>query len=163
MSAWLDADWRAPPGVRALTSTRRGLGVSQAPFDAFNLGSRCGDDPEAVMENRRQLEAALQLPSPPHWLRQVHGIDVVRFDLALPLAGEGRGEGGSVDEPEADASVTATTGTVLAILTADCLPVVFADRHGSEIAAAHAGWRGLADGVLESTVAAMRTPAKKQS
>ena len=159
MSAWLDADWRAPPGVRALTSTRRGLGVSQAPFDAFNLGSRCGDDPEAVMENRRQLETALQLPSPPHWLRQVHGIDVVRFDLPFPLAGEGWGEGGVVDEPEADASVTATSGTVLAILTADCLPVVFADRHGSEIAAAHAGWRGLADGVLESTVAAMRTPA----
>ena len=88
MSAWLDADWPAPPGVRALTSTRRGLGVSQAPFDAFNLGSRCGDDPEAVMENRRQLEAALQLPSPPHWLRQVHGIDVARVDFALPLAGE---------------------------------------------------------------------------
>ena len=145
MSAWLDADWPAPPGVRALTTTRHGLGISQPPFDRFNLGSRCGDDVDAVAENRRQLEAALRLPSPPRWLRQVHGIAVAMEP--------------SSDEPVADASVTATTGTVLAILTADCLPVVFAARDGSGIAAAHAGWRGLADGVLEATVAAMRTPA----
>ena len=144
MSAWLDADWPAPPGVRALTSTRFGLGVSRAPFDACNLGARCGDDVEAVAENRRQLEAALQLPSTPRWLKQVHGIDVA----AEP----------GFDEPEADAAVTRVPGTVLAILTADCLPVVFASRDGSEIAAAHAGWRGLAAGVLEATVAAMRTP-----
>lgn len=181
MSAWLDADWPAPPGVRALTTTRHGLGVSQAPFDAFNLGSRCGDDAEAVMENRRQLEAALQLPSPPRWLRQVHGIDVVRFETPPPAkAGGGRvgvaladvdekgtppqpspafaGEGAGL-EPEADASVTATPGTVLAILTADCLPVVLAAKDGGEIGVAHAGWRGLCAGVLEATVAAMQTPA----
>ncbi|MEF9978944.1 MAG: peptidoglycan editing factor PgeF [Thermomonas sp.] len=145
MSAWLDADWPAPPGVRALTTTRHGLGISQPPFDRFNLGSRCGDEVDAVAENRRQLHAALRLPSPPRWLRQVHGIAVAMEP--------------SSDEPEADASVTATPGTVLAILTADCLPVVFAARDGSEIAATHAGWRGLADGVLEATVAAMRTPA----
>ena len=76
MRAWLDADWPAPPGVRALTTLRHGLGVSQAPFDHFNLGIRCGDDVEAVTENRRQLEAALGLPSAPRWLRQVHGIAV---------------------------------------------------------------------------------------
>jgi YfiH family protein len=180
MSAFLDADWPAPPGVRALTTTRFGLGASQPPFDTFNLGSRCGDDAEAVAENRRQLEAALALPSPPRWLRQVHGIAVARFSPSLSpkakgRAGEGllpaseestpsqpppslRERGGESEEPEADAAVTSTPGTVLAILTADCLPVVLAAKDGSEIAAAHAGWRGLCAGVLEATVAAMRTP-----
>lgn len=142
--AWLEAAWPAPPGVRALTTLRHGLGVSRPPFDAFNLGARCGDEPDAVDENRRQLETALQLPSPPRWLRQVHGTAVV-------IEPDGQ-------EPEADAAVTATPGTVLAILTADCLPVVFARQDGREIAAAHAGWRGLAAGVLEATVAAMQAP-----
>ena len=178
MSAWLQADWPAPPRVRALTTTRHGLGVSRAPFDTFNLGARCGDAAEAVAENRRQLAEALRLPSPPRWLRQVHGIDVVRFAPSLSPQAKGRaGEGlsspdeqplpnpplqareGVEAEPEADAAVTATPGTVLAILTADCLPVVFAARDGSEIAAAHAGWPGLSAGMLEATVAAMRTPA----
>lgn len=149
MSAWLQADWPAPPGVRAVTTTRHGLGVSQAPFDSFNLGARCGDAAEAVAENRRQLAEALRLPSPPRWVRQVHGIGVVR-DPAVVERIE--------DEPEADAAVTATPGVVLAILTADCLPVVFAARDGSEIAAAHAGWPGLSAGMLEATVAALRTP-----
>ena len=146
-SGWLDADWPAPPRVRALVTLRRGLGVSPPPFDTFNLGSRCGDDPHAVAENRRQLEAALALPSAPRWLRQVHGTDVAREP--------------GFDEPQADAAVTATPGTVLAILTADCLPVVLAARDGSEVAAAHAGWRGLRAGVLEATVAAMQTPANQ--
>ncbi|QDA56835.1 peptidoglycan editing factor PgeF [Thermomonas aquatica] len=145
MSAWLDADWPAPPGVRALTTTRHGLGVSGPPFDTFNLGLRSGDEADAALENRRQLRAALALPSAPRWLQQVHGIGVAV-------------EPGN-DEPEADAAVTSRAGTVLAILTADCLPVVFAAKDGSEVAAAHAGWRGLADGVLEATVAAMQAPA----
>jgi YfiH family protein len=180
MSAWLEADWPAPPGVRALTTTRHGLGVSLAPFDAFNLGARCGDDPEAVAENRRQLEVALHLPSPPRWLRQVHGIDVVRFAPSLSPQAKGRaGERfaspeeqplpnpplqareGVEAEPEADASVTSAPGTVLAILTADCLPVVLAARDGCEIAAAHAGWPGLSAGMLEATLTAMRTPAAR--
>ena len=173
--AWIDADWPAPPGVRALTTTRFGLGISQPPFDTFNFGSRCGDEAEAVIENRRQLEVALQLPSPPRWLRQVHGIDIACFAPSLsPQAKERVGEGwfsageeppppslrergGESEEPEADAAVTRTPGTVLAILTADCLPVVFAAKDGREIAAAHAGWRGLCAGVLEATVAAMAT------
>ena len=142
-AAWLDADWPAPPGACALVTTRHGLGISQAPFDEFNLGARCGDEAEAVAENRRQLESALRLPSAPRWLKQVHGIDV-SIDPGF-------------DEPEADAAVTAMPGVVLAILTADCLPVVFAAKDGSEIGAAHAGWRGLAAGVLEATVAAMAT------
>lgn len=145
MSAWLRADWPAPPGVHALTTLRFGLGVSRPPFDAFNLGARCGDDADAVAENRRQLGTALGLASPPRWLRQVHGTGV-----AVEPA---------VDEPEADAAVTRIPGTVLAILTADCLPVVFAAKDGSEVGVAHAGWRGLAAGVLEATVATMQAPA----
>ena len=180
MSAWVDAAWPAPPGVRALATTRSGPGVSLPPFDAFDLGLRNGDDVAAVAENRRRLQAALRLPSPPRWLRQVHGTRVVRFAPSLSPQAKGRvGEGlvsideelspsqpppslrergGDSGEPEADAAVTSTPGTVLTILSADCLPVVFAARDGSEIAAAHAGWRGLAAGVLEATVAAMRTP-----
>lgn len=144
---WLEADWPAPPGVRAGTVLRCAGGVSAAPFGPMNLGAHCGDAPEAVWENRRRIRAALALPAEPAWLKQVHGIAVARIGEPPPGA-----------PPEADASVTDAPGTVLAILTADCLPVVFAARDGGEIAAAHAGWRGLAAGVLEATVAAMRTP-----
>jgi YfiH family protein len=149
----LPADWPAPAGVHAFTTLRHGAGVSQAPFDTFNLGNRHaadGDDPAAVERNREALIALAGLPSAPHWLKQVHGVDVVRCD------GVAVGE-----EPIADASVTDVPGVVLAILTADCLPVVFASETGEEIGAAHAGWRGLAAGVLEATVAAMRTPADR--
>lgn len=140
--AILRAEWPAPEGVVAFTTLRRGAGVSQPPFDSFNLGSRGGDDMAAVEDNRHALVENFALPSAPRWLRQVHGTTVAI-------------EPGS-DEPEADAAITRTPGTVLAILTADCLPVVFAARDGSVIAAAHAGWRGLAAGMLEATVAAMR-------
>ncbi len=143
-SAAVFADWPAPPGVTAFTTLRHGAGVSQPPFDHFNLGLRAGDAADAVLRNRRELIERFALPSAPRWLRQVHGIGVVREP--------------GFDEPEADAAVTATPGTVLAILSADCLPVVFAAADGSEVGAAHAGWRGLATGVLETTVAAMRTP-----
>jgi len=142
--ARLAADWQAPPGVIAFTTFRHGAGSSRAPFDHFNLGARCGDDAETVARNRDELNSQFALPSPPRWLRQVHGVDVAV-------------EPGS-DEPKADAAVTRTPGTVLAVLTADCLPVVFASDDGSEIAAAHAGWRGLAGGVLEATLDAMHTP-----
>lgn len=147
--AWFDADWPAPPGLRALTTLRSGDGVSPSPFDRLNLGIRCGDDPALAQRNRELLGSWLDLPSKPHWLRQVHGTGVQRFDAAP----------GGDEEPEADAAVTSVPGVVLAILTADCLPVVFAARDGGEVAAAHAGWRGLAAGMLESTVAAMRTRA----
>ncbi len=152
--ALLPADWPAPPGVHAFTTLRHGLGVSSPPFDDFNLGNRYaadGDDPDTVERNRALLVAAAGLPSLPHWLKQVHGIDVVRCD-GSPREGH---------EPIADASVTAAPGTVLAILTADCLPVVFAADDGREVAAAHAGWPGLSAGMLEATVAAMHTPADR--
>ena len=152
MSALLHADWPAPHGVQALTTLRHGAGVSQAPFDSFNLGnhrSAAGDAPEAVARNREALVDIAGLPSPPHWLQQVHGVEVARFVAPAGVAQQAL--------VEADASVTSESGVVLAILTADCLPVVFAADDGSEIGAAHAGWRGLAAGVLEATVAAMRT------
>jgi hypothetical protein len=145
-------EWKPRAGIRAGTSLRHGLGVSLAPCDSFNLGSRCGDDPVAVAHNRVELVERWRLPSPPRWLRQVHGVRAVRFDEAM--AADERPE---ADEPEADAAVTTTPGVVLAILTADCLPVLFCSDDGSSVGAAHAGWRGLAHGVLENTVAAMRT------
>jgi YfiH family protein len=147
--AWIDADWPAPPGVRALSTLRCAEGVSPAPYGPFNLGLRSGDDPALVERNRELLSQWLALPSPPHWLQQVHGTRALRVH-APPAVGP---------EPEADAVVTAAPGVVLAILSADCLPVVLAATDGSEVAAAHAGWRGLADGVLEATVSAMATPA----
>jgi len=145
----LRAQWPAPPQVVAFTTLRGGAGhgASQAPFDAFNLGAHCGDRPEAVAANRARLRAIGDLPGEPHWLRQVHGTRVRRFGP----------ESGGVIEPEADAASTATPGEVLAILSADCLPVLFCATNGSEVAAAHAGWRGLAAGVLEHTVDAMDT------
>jgi YfiH family protein len=138
------AEWPAPERVEVFTTRRHGIGHSLAPFDTFNLGLRSGDDATTVERNRADLIRHFALPSAPRWLRQVHGTHVAI-------------EPGT-DEPEADAALTRTPGTVLAILTADCLPVVFAARAGDELAAAHAGWRGLAGGVLEATLDAMRTP-----
>ena len=148
-TAWREATWPAAASVRGGSSLRGGDGVSPPPFDRLNLGLRCGDDPALAQVNRDRLAHWLQLPSAPHWLQQVHGTGVLRVD-APP---------GDGPEPVADAAVTSTPGVVLAILTADCLPVLFAARDGGEIGAAHAGWRGLAAGMLEATVRAMHTPA----
>ena len=154
-AALMPAGWPAPPGVHAFTTLRHGAGGSAAPFDCFNLGARNGDGPTAVASNRAHLCRLGALPAPPHWLRQVHGTEVLRFDQPLhaPQPVEA--------EPEADAAITAVPGVVLAVLTADCLPVVFAAADGSEVGVAHAGWRGLAAGVLEATVAAMHTPPSR--
>ena len=149
---WLAADWPAPPGVHAGTTTRDGDGVSPPPFGPFNLGLRSGDDPVLAARNRALLAERLALPSPPHWLRQVHRTGVVRVET--PATDDPTGAG----EPEADAAVTSTRGVVLAILSADCLPVVLAARDGGEIGAAHCSWRTLSAGMLEATVAAMRAP-----
>lgn len=161
-SAWLAAGWPAPPGVRALTTLRHGAGASMLPFDRFNLGNArndAGDDPICVAANRAEFTLRAGLPSAPHWLRQVHGTGVLRVDDALP-EGDATAERRRMEaEPEADAAVTSVAGAVLAVLTADCLPVVFAARDGREVGVAHAGWRGLAAGVLEATIDAMRAPA----
>lgn len=145
---FLVPDWPAPANIAALVTTRNMPGSSAPPFDAFNLGAHCGDDIAAVQANRQRLVALAGLPSAPHWLTQVHGVAVHRVQSCEPGA----------TPPQADAAITDVPGAVLAILTADCLPVLFAARDGSEVAAAHAGWRGLASGVLEATVAAMRSP-----
>ena len=145
---WLVPDW--PSAAGAAVSTRDIAGTSQPPFDAFNLGSHCGDDPTHVALNRVQLTRELALPQPPRWLRQVHGNQVLRFSRYSPY-----------QDQSADAAVTSDAGVVLAILTADCLPVLFASADGSEVGAAHAGWRGLCGCVLEATVQAMTTPASR--
>jgi YfiH family protein len=139
---FLRPDWPAPPGVRALVTTRRG-GASARPWHGFNLGDHVGDDPRAVAANRAEL--CRQLPAEPVWLRQVHGTRCV--DAALARPGE-----------QADASFTWQPGVVCVVLTADCLPVLLCDARGSVVGIAHAGWRGLAAGVIESTVAAMGEP-----
>jgi YfiH family protein len=140
----LRPDWEAPAAVAAAATTRAG-GVSTGAYAALNLGAHVGDDPAAVAENRRRLAEALDLPDEPAWLAQVHGTRVV---AARP--------GGT--PAEADAAVTREPGVVCAVLTADCLPVLLASRRGDEVAAVHAGWRGLADGVVEAALAAMTTP-----
>jgi YfiH family protein len=148
----LEPRWAAPPGVRAAFSLRSG-GASTAPWDTLNLGVHVGDDPAAVAENRRRLVHALRLPAEPVWLEQVHGSDVLAVDDgALPAPGT---------RPRADAVVTRSRGVVLAIQVADCLPVLFASEDGGVLGAAHAGWRGLAGGVLEATLEAMGTPAER--
>lgn len=151
---WILPDWPRPPNVRAVTTTREG--PSPSGF-GFNVGTRCGDEPGAVARNRTFIREVLRLPSEPCWLRQVHGTRVVTLDTP-PQRDESEGDPIVEREPEADAAVTRSTGVVLAIQTADCLPVLLGAEDGCEIAAAHAGWRGLSAGVLENTLAAMRTP-----
>jgi polyphenol oxidase len=139
---WIEPDWPAPPNVRAVSTLRTG-GVSQGAYASLNLGAHVEDDADAVTENRHRLRTALALRSEPLWLQQVHGIDVVeaQSQLAAP--------------PAADAAFARAPNRACAILTADCLPVLFCDQDGRSVAAAHAGWRGLVGGVLETTVAAL--------
>jgi YfiH family protein len=148
----LEFEWRLPPGVRAAFTTRQG-GVSQAPWDSFNLGVHVGDAHEAVIANRARLKSMLSLPSEPAWMTQVHGVDVFDIDKATDL----------LAPPTADAVITHERGYVCAIMVADCLPVLFASSDGSRIGAAHAGWRGLAAGVVEKTVAALGVPGSQLS
>ena len=145
MSSFILPDWPAPPGVRALSTTRKG-GVSRAPWDSFNLGAHVGDDPAAVAANRARLRR--ELPAEPTWLTQVHGARCV--DAAAATSGV-----------EADASFTRRRGVVCAVLTADCLPVLLCDEKTAVVGIAHAGWRGLAAGVIEATVAAMGEPGTR--
>ncbi len=134
--------WTPPPGVRSLVTTRQG-GCSVGPYASLNLGIAVGDAPERVADNRARLQALL--PAAPCWLRQVHGARVVNAALAGLLE-------------EADASFTTARGVVCIVQMADCLPVLFSGADGSVVAAAHAGWRGLAAGVLERTIEAMGAP-----
>ncbi|MGD2112352.1 MAG: peptidoglycan editing factor PgeF [Gammaproteobacteria bacterium] len=146
MHDWLLPDWPAPPAVHAVTTTRTG-GVSTGPWSSMNPADHVGDAAAAVADNRARLREVLALPAEPVWLQQVHGVRVV--DAAR--AG---------DRPQADAAWSAEPGVVCAVLTADCLPVVFADTAGRCVAVAHAGWRGLAAGVLEATVGQLPVPPR---
>jgi YfiH family protein len=145
MSTHITPSWPAPESIQAFTTTRQGPGFSELPFYKFNLGARCGDSPATVAHNRESLRSHYQLPSEPLWLHQVHGVDVAIDD------------GNRKEDPMADASTSQLKNSVLAVLTADCLPVLFCNASGTEIAAAHAGWRGLAAGMLEATVSSMQS------
>jgi polyphenol oxidase len=139
---WIVPDWPVPANVHSLVTTRSG-GVSSGPYATMNLGRHTADDPHCVAENQRRLAAFL--PAPPVWLEQVHGAQVAVLGAGSPLVPKG-----------ADAAVTRERGVVCAVLLADCLPVLLANRRGSVVGVAHAGWRGLAAGVIEATVASLR-------
>jgi len=132
----IEPDWPAPPWVRACSTTREG-GVSDGPYASLNLGHHVGDVPARVACNRALLRERLGLPADPLWLRQVHGSALVTGLSPGP------------DSCEADGAIASGPGTVCAVMTADCLPVLMCDRQGTRIAAVHAGWRGLASGILE--------------
>jgi YfiH family protein len=144
---WIVPDWPAPPGVRAFVTTRAG-GVSVGEFGTMNLGLSSGDAPANVARNRAIVRAVL--PSDPVWLAQVHGTDVADLDAT------GLGE-----RPRADAAATSTPGRVAAVLTADCMPLFLCDRSGRRVAVAHAGWRGMAAGVIENAVRAIGPDASR--
>jgi len=143
---WIAPDWPAAEHVRVLSTLRAG-GVSEGSFASLNLAAHVGDRPEAVAANRLLLREAAHLPDEPLWLEQVHGTRVVRC------------EGAAAVPPQADAAVAFEPGRVCAVMTADCLPVVLADRAGTRVGVAHAGWRGLVGGVLKATIAALEVPA----
>ena len=145
--------WEAPRQIKAMITNRHG-GFSQPPFDSLNLGLHVGDDLATVQKNRDALKAVL--PNEPIWLNQVHGTQVIDADVSK------ESKDVYIDSPSADASVTTTPGRVLAIMTADCLPVLLASSDGKVVGAAHAGWRGLAAGVIEQTVALMRSKQSHQ-
>lgn len=147
---WLQPDWPAPASVRALVTSRQG-GVSLPPYDQMNLAEHVGDDPVAVARNRVLLRQLADLPGEPVWLQQVHGVAILDADVSR--------------SPEvaalADGSLTRQPGRVLAVLTADCLPVLFSRADGRMVMAVHAGWRGLADGILAEAMKAAEGGAQQ--
>lgn len=145
---WLVPDWPAPAWIKA-GSTGRAGGQSQSPYHSLNLGDHVGDDIGRVHQNRNQLKQALNLPEDPRWLNQIHGIDVV--DVAKQ----------SSQSTTADACFTTQKDKVCAVLTADCLPLLLCDKNGSRVAAVHAGWRGLFEGVIEAAIHRLACPAKQ--
>lgn len=140
--SWIVPNWNAPKNVKAISTTREG-GFSAPPFDGLNLGRHVGDDNQQVELNRRWLEQQAKIPSAPAWLNQIHSTDVAELPLPANTV------------VSADASVSSQAGSVCTVMTADCVPVLFCNRQGTQVAAAHAGWRGLLNGVLENTLAKM--------
>lgn len=138
MSELIIPQWPAPANVKAVSTTRLG-GYSVPPFDSLNLGNHVGDMPAVVSRNRQWLQQQAQMSTEPFWLNQVHSADAVVLPAMENL-------------PAADAAFTRQQQQICTVMTADCLPVLFCDRQGTQVAAAHAGWRGLCDGVLENTL-----------
>ena len=154
IDSFIIPEWPAPANVRAVVTTRVG-GVSVAPFDSFNLAFHVNDNAVAVVENRRKLLTALNEIAPcgpPQWLQQVHGTEVVDAFSEPKIRAQ--------NVPEADAVTTTHRGLPCVVMTADCLPVFFSDRNGNRVAVAHAGWRGLCNGILENTLARFTNPAE---
>jgi len=145
---WLEVNWPAPPHIRALVTLRQG-GFSFRDYSSFNLATHVGDDPQWVLANRQLLKDKARIPAEPYWLTQIHGTEVVEASPqpeALP--------------PKADASIAFQAATVCCVLTADCLPLLITDIHGSRVAAIHAGWRGLAAGIIEKTIQSLESSAE---
>jgi YfiH family protein len=136
-------DWDTPRGIEALCTTRV-EGVSSAPYDCLNLGKHVGDEDEQVNRNRQQLRESLELPRDPDWINQIHGSQVVTLEKD--------------QNRDADAAITRQTGRIAAVMVADCLPILVASRDATEVAAIHAGWRGLQAGVIQSSLRAMHAP-----
>ena len=146
---WIVPDWPAAPRVRAVCTTRLG-GFSRGPWASMNPATHVGDDPASVLANRKALQQGLRLPAEPRWLEQVHGTTVI--DAAEPVA--------AGEVPVADAVQCSQPGAVCVVMTADCLPVLLCDEAGRQVGALHAGWRGLAAGVIEQTIDAMQLPGE---
>jgi len=145
---WLTPNWDAPKNIKAIMTTRQG-GFSQAPFDSMNLGDHVDDDLATVTKNRARLKQKLCLPNEPLWLTQVHGVTIANADQQYNA------------NVEADAAVAHKVGSVCAVMTADCLPVLFCNSQGTAIAAVHAGWRGLQAGILEHTAKSLNCPTEE--
>jgi YfiH family protein len=139
----IQPNWSAPSAIRACCTARLG-GVSAAPFDSLNLALHVGDDPARVTQNRKLLREQLKLPAEPSWINQTHGTQTVTLEQDVTR--------------DADAAVTRLAGTIVVVMTADCLPILLCNRAGSEVGAVHAGWRGLQAGVIQSVLATMKSP-----
>ena len=151
---WIIPNWQAPVHVNAISTTRIMAGNSLPPFDSFNVGVHVGDHLQHVNYNRQQLIKMFDLPSTPLWLDQVHGYEVA-------IAGDTASQAclsGQPQLPKADACVSHQSGPVCVVMTADCLPVLMTNKAGTVVSAAHAGWRGLCEGVLEKTIIQMKVP-----
>ena len=144
---WIVPDWPAPKRVRALSTTRCG-GESHGVYAGLNLGMHVGDDAESVQKNRDSLQDSYSLPCAPNWLNQTHSIDVIKFIQPLDKVTDG------------DASYTQNDNVVCVAMTADCLPVLLCDEQGNQVAAVHAGWRGLVDGIIEKSVLTFAEPKR---
>ncbi|KHT60064.1 hypothetical protein RJ45_23970 [Photobacterium gaetbulicola] len=145
---WIVPDWPAPANVKAIATTRKG-GGSAGPYQGLNLGNHVGDQPEVVRQNRLWLQQQLGLPEAPVWLNQTHSTEVVSLEQPQSTA------------IDADGSYTAQSRLPCVVMTADCLPVILCDRQGKQVAAVHAGWRGLVDGIIEQAVAKFTVPGSE--